>query len=164
MSEVIWKPIPRLPGFEASSLGEIKGPDGKIRKVNYSHSSGYPFFIISFPVHRLICEAFHGLPPFQGAQVLHGPDHSKKNFKPDNLRWGTSQENSDDCITAGRANPPKGESHGRAVLNLEHVKEARRRYDQGESAKVIWRELAQAFDITYQAYYKMLTRKTWKEV
>jgi hypothetical protein len=43
-------------------------------------------------IHRLICEAFHGPPPFEGAVVLH-LDENALNNKADNLRWGTQKEN-----------------------------------------------------------------------
>jgi hypothetical protein len=43
-------------------------------------------------VHRLICEAFYGPPPFDGAVVIHG-DENALNNNADNLRWGTQREN-----------------------------------------------------------------------
>jgi hypothetical protein len=43
-------------------------------------------------VHRLICEAFHGPPPFDGAVVIH-KDENALNNKEENLMWGTQKEN-----------------------------------------------------------------------
>lgn len=43
-------------------------------------------------VHRLVCEAFHGAPPFEGAVVIH-LDENALNNRPENLRWGTQKEN-----------------------------------------------------------------------
>ena len=37
-------------------------------------------------IHRLVCEAFHGIAPFDRAVVL-------LNNRPENLRWGTQKEN-----------------------------------------------------------------------
>lgn len=43
-------------------------------------------------IHRLVCEAFHGLVPFERAVVLH-LDENALNNRPENLRWGTQKEN-----------------------------------------------------------------------
>ena len=46
-------------------------------------------------VHVLICTAFHGLPPFEGALVLHWDDDPAHNT-PENLRWGSREDNARD--------------------------------------------------------------------
>ncbi|MEO0603264.1 MAG: HNH endonuclease signature motif containing protein [Myxococcota bacterium] len=46
-------------------------------------------------VHVLVCTAWHGPPPFEGALVLHWDDDPTNN-RPDNLRWGTRKENAED--------------------------------------------------------------------
>lgn len=51
-------------------------------------------------VHRLVCHAFHGKPPFEGAQVLHWDDDPKNN-SPENLRWGSVSDNLYDAIRNG---------------------------------------------------------------
>jgi len=43
-------------------------------------------------VHRMVCEAFHGAPPFTGAVVIH-LDENALNNRPENLKWGTQKEN-----------------------------------------------------------------------
>ncbi len=43
-------------------------------------------------VSRLVCIAFHGLPPFEGAEAMHANEDSLVN-RPDNLGWGTRKEN-----------------------------------------------------------------------
>lgn len=43
-------------------------------------------------VHRLVCEAFHGPPPFDKAVVIH-LDEDATNNRADNLKWGTQKEN-----------------------------------------------------------------------
>lgn len=46
-------------------------------------------------VHVLVCRAFHGAPPFEGALVLHWDDDPTNN-RPENLRWGDRIENAAD--------------------------------------------------------------------
>lgn len=46
----------------------------------------------TFKVARLVCEAFHGLPPFPRAVVMHVDDNPGNN-RPENLRWATQKEN-----------------------------------------------------------------------
>lgn len=43
-------------------------------------------------VHKLVCEAFHGPKPFDGAVVIH-IDENALNNRPENLKWGTMKEN-----------------------------------------------------------------------
>lgn len=46
----------------------------------------------NYKVHRMVCEAFHGPPPFDGAVVIH-LDENGLNNRPENLKWGTQKEN-----------------------------------------------------------------------
>lgn len=64
-------------------------------------------------VHRLVCMAFHGMPPFPTAQVRH-LDGVPTNCRPDNLRWGTQVENWQDRRAHGRG--MEGEKHHAAKL------------------------------------------------
>jgi hypothetical protein len=45
-----------------------------------------------YKVARLVCEAFHGPPPFPRAVAMHTDENSRNNF-PSNLKWGTQKEN-----------------------------------------------------------------------
>ena len=45
-----------------------------------------------YKVHRLICEAFNGPPPFENAVAMHR-DENAANNRPTNLKWGTQREN-----------------------------------------------------------------------
>lgn len=110
-----WKPVPSKPGVMASSWGRIKLPDsvaplpnGGIRKyqpkptfghkTRASKTARHEYMGISnkkfgnMKIHRIVCEAFHGLAPFDRAVVLH-LDENALNNKPENLRWGTQKEN-----------------------------------------------------------------------
>lgn len=113
--EEIWKPVPSKPGVMASSFGRVKTPDreaemphGGIRtyktkpkygyKTKASKSARHEYYGVynkfygNMKVHRLVCEAFHGDPPFANAVVIH-LDENALNNKPENLRWGTQKEN-----------------------------------------------------------------------
>lgn len=46
----------------------------------------------SYKIHQLVCEAFHGPAPFEGAVVMH-VDENAANNRPENLKWGTQKEN-----------------------------------------------------------------------
>jgi hypothetical protein len=46
----------------------------------------------TYKVHRAVCEAFNGPPPFERAVVMHLDEDSFNNM-PENLRWGTQKEN-----------------------------------------------------------------------
>jgi len=49
-------------------------------------------------VHRLVCIAYHGSPPSLDKRwVLHS-DGNPVNNRPENLRWGSVQDNADDAV------------------------------------------------------------------
>ncbi|MBX9738699.1 MAG: HNH endonuclease [Beijerinckiaceae bacterium] len=105
----IWRDIPSLPRVLASNEGRImlvpyRGamPRGGQRPYGGTPTFGVwnkadGRFIVTigdrtYKVARLVAEAFHGGPPFEGAVVMH-LDENAANNRADNLRWGTQQEN-----------------------------------------------------------------------
>lgn len=111
----IWKPVPSLPGVMASSEGRLLLPPsyapvpgggyriytpnptfGRVARSSKTAAHSYRgVFSKKFgniKVHRAVCEAFHGAPPFAGAVVIHR-DEDGHNNRPDNLKWGTQKEN-----------------------------------------------------------------------
>jgi hypothetical protein len=113
--EEIWKPVPSRLGVTASSFGRIcmperkaEMPHGGIRLYKTSPTYGVKRkasktarheymgysnrFYGNLKVHRLVCEAFHGPPPFPKAVVIH-LDENALNNRPENLKWGTQKEN-----------------------------------------------------------------------
>lgn len=113
--EEIWKPVPSKPEILASSFGRIllpessaKMPNGGIRyykpEPTYGHktkankNARHSYMNVAnrkfgnLKVHRLVCEAFHGLAPFEKAVVIH-LDENATNNRPENLKWGTQKEN-----------------------------------------------------------------------
>jgi hypothetical protein len=117
----IWRPVPSEPGIHASSWGRVlqapvyaplpKGgyrlytPAPRYGQVSRSHKNAaheYRHIMVRRhghgprqqprKVHQLVCEAFHGPKPFDGAVVIH-LDENALNNRPENLRWGTQKEN-----------------------------------------------------------------------
>jgi HNH endonuclease len=78
-----------------SRLYQTKWVRGVVRRATKTARHKYYAVMYrgkNYKVHRLICEAFHGPPTFDGAIVLHLNEDSSDN-RPENLRWGTQKEN-----------------------------------------------------------------------
>lgn len=113
--EEIWKPVPSREGVQASNLGrvllpvrEYQMPHGGMRKTNpkpvfgtrtkASKEARHVYMgmanriLGNMKIHRLVCEAFHGPPPFPKAVVIH-LDEDATNNRAENLKWGTQKEN-----------------------------------------------------------------------
>jgi hypothetical protein len=156
--EEIWKPIP---GYEthyaASSTGRIKSirrvvkdiKSGKERtrvfkekilRLNINKTHGRVSVMLSkkgelkrILVARLVCLAFHGLPPRGKENVLHYDDVHTNNV-PENLRWGSLKENAADMrrnlgywpsYIDGRSKRPR-KKLGDPLLNEAQVRVLRR--------------------------------------
>lgn len=105
----IWRVAPSVPELLVSSEGRVMispyladlsrgGQRQYGGKPNFGvWSKQDARFIIQFrghtyKIHRLICEAFNGSSPFEGAVVMH-VDENAANNRPENLKWGTQKEN-----------------------------------------------------------------------
>lgn len=113
----IWKKIPGLPGYEASSDGRIKvletghitkgGDAGRYLKVEVAKGNERTMEY----VHHLIAKTFHGNIP-KGIVVMHKDDNTKNNHK-DNLKYGTQSDNVQQAYDRGRVPGKKSlESYG----------------------------------------------------
>ena len=137
-----WKPVPGYAGFySASTLGRLRREPGYVKTkagwLKYVPGGllkcspgpdGYPVATLSLEgvhdkrrLHIWIALSFHGAPD-EGAEVRHR-DGNKRNCAPDNLIYGTSLENSEDCARHGRFR--RGLDHQNAVLTDEQVNEIR---------------------------------------
>lgn len=88
----------------------------------------------TYKVHRLVCEAFHGPAPFEGAVVMH-LDEDARNNRPENLAWGSQREN---LSAPGYRARLAGQVRGvKAAQDREQIILRRR---AGEKAVVIARE------------------------
>ena len=105
----VWKRIPSVPALMASSEGRIMVapywgtmPNGSKRQYGgephfgvWNKADGRFITVYKGKTHkvaRLVCEAFHGAPPFDGAVCMH-LDENAANNRADNLAWGTQKEN-----------------------------------------------------------------------
>ena len=102
----IWRLIPSVPGFLASSHGRLMMipfvsdmPRGGARQYGGEPTCGQwdgeRFIHVirgrTYKVHRLVCEAFNGQP--KRGQVCMHMDENPLNNMPENLSWGTQKQN-----------------------------------------------------------------------
>ena len=165
------KVIPSLPDYAAGSDGsiwrvtkaitrssvpyEIKGRIVKGRrrvKLMLPDGSKREFF-----VSRLVCEAFHGLPPSEKHHAAHW-DGDCRNDSAANVRWATPKENvGDDKRRHGRV--ANGTRNGRAILTAAQVEEARSAYC-GKRGQIT--ELASRFGLSRSAMRSVVLGENWK--
>lgn len=103
----IWRSVPSLEGVLVSNHGRVmRAPfQSENPRAGNKQWGGVPTngcwdgarFIWrahgkTFKVARLVCEAFNGPPPFDGAVCMHLDENASHNT-PDNLAWGTQKEN-----------------------------------------------------------------------
>lgn len=126
-----WRPIDGWP-YEVSSCGRVRRASGE--PVRWYRLGPYKAVWLrkqagarpkSFSIHRLICVAWHGLPPPDRPWALHRND-VPDDLRPDNLYWGTPQDNVDDMIRHGKV--ARGDGHGRSRLTDDQCCEIRRLY------------------------------------
>ena len=153
------KQIPVSPNddYRAGSDGKIysrthyAGFGRKVRVDWYAltgHSSGKGYLIVSLchnnrkvtkSVHRLVCMAFHGMPPTPSHQTRH-LNGDKRDNRPENLAWGSQAENWND--RRGHGTATVGEKHPASKLSdedREHIRYAVTTglCSQGHAARVL---------------------------
>jgi hypothetical protein len=120
-------------------------------------------------VHRMVCEFFHGPPPPGKPFALHSCDN-RACYEPSHLRWGSSQDNSDDMVNRGRAptgdrngsrkhpeTRPRGSRHPAAKFTEEQVLYVREQLRAGRTQQ----SLADEFGVRQQAISWLKSGKTW---
>jgi hypothetical protein len=168
-----WRSIPDHGDYEASSLGRIRRahatntrPAGSILKTKPDRH-GYLKICLSVggrplhrQVHRLVCLAFHGLPPTERHEAAHR-DGIRTKCEPDNLRWATHAEQIADRDEHGRYWHVVGEDHPMRVLNDALVIDLRQRWQRnGTSIKALAREVGHA----YLTIYDAVKGRTWRHL
>lgn len=181
----VWAIIPSFPDYAASTHGNIKRITTTLRNRKPSGRNLAPtpnstgmYLSVSVcrdakvynrRVNRLVCEAFHGLPPSKIHHAAH-IDGKSRNNTPDNLRWSLPVENEFDkrihgTITTGErhwtfgreGDPVRGVDHGRAKLDDEKVRLIRA--DGGYQ-----RDIAERFGVSQKTVLNIKKNRIWKHV
>ena len=160
-----WLPVPCYQSvYWVSSLGRVwsrprKGTRGGLLR----QSLGEQYLCVSLwldgrqsvrRVHDLVAEAFLGPRP-AGTETLHGPGGQLDN-RVLNLRYGTSQENSDDMVQAGRS--LRGERQPASKLTWYQVDAIRAQYAAGRMQA----DIAQEFGISQGSVSDIVNAKRWQ--
>jgi hypothetical protein len=141
-----WAVIPRLPDHEIGDAGHVRrlrqSGNWIAGKVLRAHLAGKGYLTVAirgkkYAVHRLVCEAFNGPPPFEGAMVRHLNDQKQDN-RPENLAWGTMKDNAADARRNGKM--------ARPVLRFSRDEAARLRAEG-----LTYRQVAERLGVTHVA-------------
>lgn len=142
---IVIRRLDRFPGYYVSECGRTFSTRLADRdtgnyawqmremKASVQKSTGYRAVMVfddngkpsNIRVHRLVCEAFYGLPKRADLEVRHLDGIRTNNHKA-NLRWGTRKENVADMVRHGRSQ--KGKAHG-AKISERDVYRIRDLYD-----------------------------------
>lgn len=152
--------ISDLPGLVIADVGQVQGPSGRWLKLFPKGGREYLHFNLyrerrwlQFPVHFVVCRAFHGPRP-EGMVVRH-LDGDSHNNHADNLQWGTQLENEADKVLHGTV--VRGERHPYARLTEDQVRAIR-----GSSGSNT--ELARLFGVAPTTIHNARSGRTWKHV
>ena len=136
--QLMWKPIPNFPVYEASTEGQVRSLERVIEQSNGSrrrfpskvlkpalNARGYEIVTLADehrrhhtrPIHRLVLETFVG-PRGEGQECCH-QDGNRRNNHLTNLSWGTPSDNMADKIRHGTA--VRGERVGNSVLKEHQI-------------------------------------------
>jgi hypothetical protein len=125
---------------------------------------GYPYFAVitkegkhrSVPLHTLLMDAFTGPRP-EGMEVRH-LDGNHLNNNLENLTYGTAKENAEDRVRCGAHTI--GETHGRAKLTVDNVRDIRHMYE----CAIPIAEIAREFNRGESTIRDIVKGKHWKHV
>lgn len=125
------KEIPGFDGYFANKDGFVYSfKSGSCKKLAVYHKKSHPYLMVSLQrdgrsvsqkVHTLVLQAFSGPKPI-GYEARH-LDGDCLNNKPNNLKWGSRQQNVNDKKRHGTI--IVGELNGRSKLTSEQVAEIR---------------------------------------
>lgn len=163
-----WRVIADAPDYAVSSFGRVRRETpghitapGRIQK-GAPRRDGYWWIMLRLAdgsraarsVHQTVCRAFHGPPPFKGAQVAH-LDGTRDNNRADNLRWKTAQGNAEDRERHGRT--ARGEKSAQAKLTEAQVREIRQ-------STLSCREAAQRYGVSKATISRVRRRVWWAHI
>ncbi len=130
MSDVRWLQVPGYPEYEVSENGLVSR-GGSILKPCRMKRGGYIAVSLwqygkgkTWPVHQLVCMAFHGPRPTPKHHAAHD-DGDKDNNHESNVLWKTKKENEADKVRHGRTN--RGDKNWNTKIKDADVPEVVRR-------------------------------------
>lgn len=147
-------PKGREPTPALRKLEPVTDRDGYLRVAIVHTLGGHAIYR---QVSRLVCAAFHGVPPTARHEAQH-IDGVRTNNVPDNLKWGLQQENADDRERHG--NTARGARQGSSKLTEEIVLSIRERVGNGELQKTIAKELG----LHKSAISHIITGRNWSHI
>ncbi len=158
----LWKDVPSCPGYMASNCGRIHSPFVCRNLIGSIDRYGYRNVNITVAgkevrrkVHRLVCEAWHGVPPTAEHHAAH-LDGNSQNNRADNLIWATARENAAHKKMQNRPNGgASGERHPSAKLGQSEIAEIR------SSIGTSTRELGRRYGVSSGQISRIRTGKRW---
>ena len=154
-----WKVIPGHSRYQVSDKGEVQNIEtGKVLKhQSVGHKLRYRKVALTLGVqryvHRLVIEAFVGPIPSH-LEVCH-IDGDPSNNNLDNLKLGTSTENSADCIDHGNTN--RGERMWKSKIN-ERIVRIIRGLDKLGYPRI---RIAEICSVTTKHVSAVIRRQSW---
>ena len=153
------RPVPGYKGYYATADGRVfsimemkraRHSDGYLRVQTFSNQ------VRKRPgVHTMVASAFIG--PRPAGMVVRHLDGNKDNNSPENLKWGTHKENSEDVARHGIL---KGRRNWNAKLTDSCVIEIRKLRASGVRLSV----LAKQFEVSDSTIEAVVNRRNWKHV
>lgn len=164
---VEWRTIPSAPNYQASDTGLVRrsaaGRSNAIKLGKLMSAKVYKGYRlvtvvkddgpITIGVHRLVCEAFHGVAPSTDHVTAHW-DGTRDNNKSSNLRWATHVENSADMERHGTR--LRGEKAGSSKFTDADIQAIRAAYPQESQER-----LAKRFGTTQSHIGRIVRREVW---
>ena len=174
MEDEIWKPVHGFNGYEVSNFGRVRswrdyqGNDfGRkkpiiLRQRFALKRGGYPFVQIvknrkyyTKIVHKLVLNAFVGYRE-EGYECRH-LDGNPRNNNLSNIKWGTSQENTNDLIRHGW-HRNRGEKNGMSSLTKSEVFKIKRMLTENNLPQS---KIANIFGVSQPTISEINTGKRW---
>ena len=179
LTNEVWVIVSGFPAYEVSDHGGVRRRQAKGRWAAGhmlrpgAARTGHLYVMLTDPegrtrkryVHRLVALAFLGLPPQDGALVLHHDDRPQNNHV-DNLYWGDARQNARDR-KLNRELPPEvsqrgaqpGSANSSAVLTESDVAEIRRNLEIGLCGACI----ARLYGVRKETIYSIAKGRTWSQ-
>lgn len=188
-----WRPVVDYEGlYSVSSHGRVRSERNTTRSrkgaiIQPGDTHGYRLVALSAPgyarktwlVHRLVAEAFIGLPPCDGAQTNHR-DGNRSDNRVENLEWVTPRENREHGYEVlGHARPFRGEANPQGKLTEEAARKILRLWnnDREKALREMGHKrrlppdhvlslagLARRFGVKLRAVWRLVHGETWQHL